>query len=228
MYPSYEDLVYINYTKETPILLEGFLGTDIVLWYGRIERQLVNYVEQAAKGKNYVYRDKLDEFLRLWRDNKIDASLNREPIDKLLAAASILAVDNWSLANYFRALRDQLKRLLASIEDVSQYMIPQQQAPGGLGGGGGGGGGLPFAPSFGPEKTTAGEPGPGLGGGLGGGGPAGAQGAGAPEVAAGPEATPPETSELTPEETPPPGEGEEEETPGTPPTGTRGPRRITV
>lgn len=99
-------------------MLEAYSGVDIVAWYGNIERQLINMENDYEAVKNGAYVDKIHTFLGTWRDNEISGSVNREVIEVLLAATSQLAVDPWKLANYFSNLRDQLRKLIASMEEL--------------------------------------------------------------------------------------------------------------
>lgn len=197
-YYDYETMGYIDWRRRQPETLhEAFSGTAIVAWSGKIERQLVNMLQDAEKGRNYVYADKIREFLKIWRANEITGSLNRETIEILKAASDILAVDQWDFAAYFGSLKDQLKVLIASEEQLPRGMEEPGNEP--MAGGGGGGGAPPMSPAFGPGE----EPPPGAEGGAGGMPPAGAGG------------EPPPGEEGAPEgEEPLPGE---EEAPGAAP-----------
>ena len=113
-YHDYESFGCLDFNQRDPILLEAYSGTAIVQWYGNIERQLGRLLDDAEKGRNWPYADKVREFLRIWRDNEITGSLNRETLDILKSAADVLAVDSWNLKNYFSNLRDQLRKLIAS------------------------------------------------------------------------------------------------------------------
>jgi hypothetical protein len=97
---------------------EAYKGQDIVQWQGRIERQLTGFIADAERDSNFGYGDKLREFLRVWRDNAYTGSINIETTEVLLAATDMLAVDTWRLASYFGSLRDQLRRLKASTEEL--------------------------------------------------------------------------------------------------------------
>lgn len=182
-YYDYESMGYINWAIRHPEvfdLCEAFSGTAVVAWSGKIERQLVNLLQDAEKGRNYVYADKLREFLKIWRANEITGSINRETIEILKAAADILAVDQWDMSAYFGSLKDQLKVLIASEEQLPRGMEEPGNEPM-AGGGGGGGGAPPMSPAFGPGEEAPPE---GGAGGAGGGAmpPAapGAEGAGVP------------------------------------------------
>jgi hypothetical protein len=115
---SYEDLAYISQRRYDCRLLEAYRGTDIVSWHGMIERQLVGMLQDAEAGGNSPNADKLREFLKTWRDNPISGSINVEDLDTLLAATSQLAVDNWKLSTYFIGLRDNLRKIIASEEEM--------------------------------------------------------------------------------------------------------------
>jgi hypothetical protein len=190
---DYESMGYLNFRLKKPYILEAYAGTEIVKWHGRIERQLVNLLTDAEKGRNYTYADKLREFLKIWRANEITGSINRETLEVLKAASDVLSVDTWDMAAYFGSLRDQLRVLIASEEQLPRSAdMGNEPMAGGMGGGAGG---PPMAPSFGPEEAP-----PGGEGGAGGqppGGPGGPEGQGAPGEAG-----------AMPREEPLPGEGE--------------------
>lgn len=162
---DYESMGYLDFRKPRAELVEAFAGTAIVSWHGKIERQLVNLLNDAEKGRNYTYADKLREFLKIWRANEISGSINRETLEVLKSAADILSVDQWDMAAYFGSLKDQLRILIASEEQLPRGMEEPGNDPM-AGGGGGGAGGPPMSPSFGPGEET---PGAGGGGGVGGG-----------------------------------------------------------
>jgi hypothetical protein len=195
---DYESMGCLDFSAYRADIMEGFAGTSVVQWQGKIERQLMNMLDEVEKGRNYAYADKVREFLKIWRANEITGSINRETLEVLKSGADILAVDQWTLNKYFSSLRDQLKVLIASEEQLPRGMEDTGNEPM-AGGGGGGMGGPPMAPSFGPQEEPP-------GGGGGGAPPAmpGAPGAGGPE--GGPEggAEPPPGGE----EGTPPGEGE--------------------
>jgi hypothetical protein len=154
--------------------MESFNGTSVVAWQGKIERQLVNLLNDSEKGKNFSYADKLREFLKIWRANEITGSINRETLEILKSAADILSVDQWDMSAYFSSLKDQLKVLIASEEQLPRGMYTE---PGNdpYAGGGHGGGAPPMSPSFGAEeKPPGGEAGAGGGGEAGAGGGPGA------------------------------------------------------
>lgn len=146
---SYEDLGYRPPVK--PAVCEAYRGTDIVDWHGRIEKQLLDMIGDYEKARNSNYADKLKAFLEIWRENKLDGSINVEDIDSLYAASHPLATDEWDPQNYFMNLRSSLRRLKASEEELPR-MNPNDAPPPG------GGGGMPGG-MFGGEE----EPGGALG-----------------------------------------------------------------
>ena len=207
MFHDYESFGCLDFSIRRPDLCEAFSGTAIVAWHGKIERQLVNLLADAEKGRNFPYADKIREFLKIWRANEITGSINRETIEILKSAADILSVDQWNMAAYFGSLKDQLKVLIASEEQLPRGMEEPGNEP--MAGGGGGGGAPPMAPSFGAEDEKPGGD-TGMSGGGGGGSPMppapGEEGAGA----LGPDGQP-LPGGVGPEGQPPPGE---EEAPG--------------
>jgi hypothetical protein len=158
-YHDYESMGrQLDFSQRDAALLEAYSGTSIVQWYGNIERQLSGLLDDAEKGRNWVYADKVREFLRVWRDNEITGSLNRETLDILKSASDMLAVDPWNLKNYFSNLRDQLRKLVASEEELPRDMDMNANDPmKGGGGGGGGRGAPPMSPDFGPQDDAPGE-----------------------------------------------------------------------
>lgn len=125
-------------------------------WHDNIERQLTRMLEENEASRNYIYADKIREFLRLWRENVIEGSMNVDTIKPLEAAANMLAVDPWNLGNYFSNIRSQLRKLLASEEELPRVSTEPNDKMGGPGAGAPGGSMPPLSPEFGPEK---GEPG---------------------------------------------------------------------
>jgi len=141
---------YTDWDYPVRFIAEDYKGVDIVRWYGTIESQLVKMLESADSKKNRVYSDKINEFLKIWRSNPITGSINIETIKPLGVAASILAVDNWDHATYFRSLRDSLNMVIASEEQLPRGGDPSQNDKmRGLGGGLGSGG--VNNPAYGPE-----------------------------------------------------------------------------
>lgn len=206
-YHDYESLGFLDWKLRHPEIMEAFQGTAIVGWYGKIEGQLVNMLNDAEKGRNFTYADKLREFLKIWRANEITGSINRETLEILKGASDILAVDQWNFNAYFRSLRDQLKVLIASEEQLPRGMEEPGNAP--MAGGGGGGGAPPMSPAFGAEENA-----PGGEGGAGGlpEMPGGGEAGGLPGAEPGAEGQPGEVP--APGEKPKPGE---EEAPGAEP-----------
>lgn len=172
---DYETWGHLDFSQER--LCEAYSGSDIVQWYGRIERQLRRMLDEAEQGRNYPAEAKLRGFLKIWRDNQITGSINIENITPLEAASDILSLDNnTSLSSYFGSLRDSLRKLIASEEE-----LPRDADMGNEPLAGGGGGGPPMAPDFGPEgeippgEEGDGQPPPDMP-------PPGAEGAGGPEA----------------------------------------------
>lgn len=156
-YHDYESFGCLDFNQRDCALLEAYSGTAIVQWYGNIERQLGRLLDDAEKGRNWPYADKVREFLRIWRDNEITGSLNRETLDILKSASDVLAVDSWNLKNYFSNLRDQLRKLVASEEELPRDLDMNANDP--MKGGGGGRGAPPMSPDFGPQDgAPGGEP----------------------------------------------------------------------
>lgn len=153
-------------------LLEVYSGQAVVAWQGRIERQLLKSIGEYEAAKNSAYVDKLREYLKVWRDNTLSGSINVEVVHALLTATEMLSVDGWKLQNYFSNLRDELRRLQASVEELpaqppeEEYDAMRQAA----------GAAAPSQP-FGSEETpTSGtEPQPGSEPPAGGAAPEGAQ-----------------------------------------------------
>lgn len=116
-------------------MLESYSGSSIVRWYGNIEKQILDFISKYEQGRNQVYVTKLQNFLQTWRQFPLDGGINRETLDPLQVACSTLGVDPWQCANYFISLRDSIKELIASEEELprGEYSAPK---------GGGGGGGL--------------------------------------------------------------------------------------
>ncbi len=110
---------------------EAYKGTAIVGWQGRIERQLQDFVSENTEARNYEYADKLRAFLELWRQNSLNGSLNVETIETLLAATQVSAVDTWRYQGYFSNLRDQLRKLKASVEELplTDRVDPSMRGP---------------------------------------------------------------------------------------------------
>jgi len=185
---------------------EAYEGTKIVQWYGNIERQLSKMLEENEAARNFVYADKLRTFLKTWRENEITGSMNRETLQILKAATEQLAVEPWNLGNYFSNLRDAVRKLLASEEQMPRVATQPGDKMGGPGGGSPGASMPPLSPEFGPDETPPG------------GGPAGAGGP-TPEMG-GPEEPRPGEEAAAAAAGEPGAEEEEEE----PPPGARPPR----
>ena len=157
-YHDYESYGVLSELPEQVELLEAFSGQSIVAWYGNIERQIGSMIQRYEAGRNFQYADKLRAFLTTWRDNVITGSINREVLDPIQSAANMLSVDGWKLSNYFSNLRDQVRKLVASEEELPRTGEPvQPSAPSGAPMGGMPAGGPPA--DFGPEATPPGQPG---------------------------------------------------------------------
>lgn len=124
IYTDYESCGYFNHPYLISVL-EAYSGTSIVAWYGNIERQLVGMEDEYKSIKNQEYADKIHTFLLTWRDNPIPGSINVEVLQVLEAACAQNAVDPWKLANYFSNLRDQMRKLIASQEELPLDTQPQ-------------------------------------------------------------------------------------------------------
>lgn len=156
---SYED--WGRAPQQEFYLPEAYTGTAIVQWYGNIERQLTRMLEENEASRNFVYADKIRQFIKTWRENEVTGSLNRDTLQILKTATEQLSVDSWNLANYFSNLRDQLRKLLASEEQLPRTDSDIDSKMGGPGGGSSGGSMPPLSPEFGPEKDMpGGMPGP--------------------------------------------------------------------
>ena len=105
-------------------LTEAYKGTDLVGWHGKIERHLNELREKYDSQKNRDQADKIAEFLRMWRAHPITGSINIEDITPLEASASTLAVDKWKLSGYFTALRDRLRAIIASAQELPDGAEP--------------------------------------------------------------------------------------------------------
>jgi hypothetical protein len=138
---------------------EAYDGTKIVQWYGNIERQLTRMLEENEAARNFVYADKLRTYLKTWRENEITGSMNRETLQILKAATEQLAVEPWNLGNYFSNLRDQIRKLVASEEQLPRVATEPGEKMAGPGAGAPSGATPPLAPEFGPEEKP-----PGMGG----------------------------------------------------------------
>ena len=147
-------------------------------------------VDRYESARNYAYTAKLRAFLNQWRAYKISGSINRETLDPLESAADMLGVDNWKLNNFFSNLRDQLRRLIASEEQLPRDMQTKANAGGPAPGiGGGGPPSSDFGPEGGPEGGAPGGP-DGAPGGAEGGPPPEGGAPGGPEGGAPPDGAP--------------------------------------
>jgi hypothetical protein len=126
-FSDYEDVGYLS-LKPFPKIAEAFRGSDIVVWHGTIERQLVDLVEKYRSEKNTPDASKVDQFLQTWRAHKITGSLNIDEIIPLETASAQLAVDVWKSATYFGSLRDRLRQIIASEQELPRITV-QPKAP---------------------------------------------------------------------------------------------------
>jgi len=152
---TYEDMEFnrMQAATRTPVLLEGYSGVKIVQWAGQIERQMQQMLKEQETANNWPYADKIRKYLEIWRSNEITGSLNRETLEVLQSPLELMAVDDWSLANYFSNLRDRLRTLIASEEELPRDLDASAgEEP--LRGGSGGRGAPPLNPSFGPEDDA--------------------------------------------------------------------------
>lgn len=118
---SYDDIAFLAESLRavhTVPLLEVYSGESMVRWHGSIERQLQAMLSLYERAKNHAYTDKLRAIIRVWRRYPLSGSINVEDVATLEAAVEVLAVDNWQLANYFSNLRDSLRGVLASEEEL--------------------------------------------------------------------------------------------------------------
>lgn len=97
---------------------EAFSGTSVVAWQGRIERQLGDMINEYEESNNPGYVDKLRAILNAWRANPLTGSVNVETVQALLGPIELAAVDSWKLQDYFSKLKDSLKVLTASLEEL--------------------------------------------------------------------------------------------------------------
>jgi hypothetical protein len=193
-FTDYESMGRIHLLENVePVVQEAYSGQSIVNWYGNIETQLQAKLDDQEASRNYENADRLRAFLNTWRENEITGSISIDSIEPLKAAAEQQASAKWNMRNYFSSLRNQLRKLVASEEELPRG------TEGGLdpmsgGGGGSMGGAPPMSPDFGPEESAPGD----LEGALGGegmppeGGPEGEPGAPAGEEGLPPEGGKPE------------------------------------
>jgi hypothetical protein len=147
------DFGSMQFDQRRPDLLEAFSGTSIVAWQGRIERQLHDLINEYEEANNPVYVDKLRAILQHWKTNQLTGSVNVETIDSLVGPVELAAADSWKLQDYFSKLKDSLKVLHASLEELPPGPEPQpagmerNMMPSG-------GGDLPPISDFGPDKDA--------------------------------------------------------------------------
>lgn len=135
-YADYESFGVASLLDDRPELVEAYSGAEVVRWHGHIERQLDKMVQRYEEQRNTAYAEKIRAFLNTWRTYQITGSLNRETLDPLESAANILSVDGWKLQNFFGNLRDQLRALVASEEELPRDAQGggETPPPGGMGG----------------------------------------------------------------------------------------------
>jgi hypothetical protein len=115
----YETIIWHEARRAAyPPVLEALRGTQVVEWYGRIERQLVDMVNRFQTSRNFDSKAKAQAYLDIWRQNQLTGSINVDTINALLSAADILGVDSWGESNYFASLRDKLRMLKAGQEEL--------------------------------------------------------------------------------------------------------------
>ncbi len=163
MIHSYEDMGVTFAAEDRPPLLEAYSGEQIVAWWGNIERQLQRMIDKYEDSRNSAYVDKLRAYLQTWRENQISGSINRETLDPIESSANLLSVDSWKLNNYFGNLRDQIRKLIASEEQLPRTPSPADRKPPRPSGGpppssfGPGAGGEEDAPPPGDEPDEGGD-----------------------------------------------------------------------
>ena len=166
---DYESLGHLHEKQRfTGFLPEAFSGSSIVSWYGQIENQLQGKLDDQEASRNFENADRIRAFLNTWRENEITGAINVEQLGPLKAAAEQQASAKWPLRSYFSSLRNQLRKLIASEEELPRGVDTDQINP--MSGGGLGRGAPPMSPDFGPDKEaptdleggeTGLEPGPG-------------------------------------------------------------------
>lgn len=112
--------------KHKKFFAEAYKGSDIVGWWGGIERQLVGMLDRYEQDKSYTEADKVRTFLEVWRGHKLTGSISAEDVQALADGSSILAVDKWKAADYFSSLRDSLRKIQASEEELPRIGPPQE------------------------------------------------------------------------------------------------------
>jgi len=156
---DYESLAYMGRPTHCPIW-EAWRGTDIVRWFGQIERQLEDKLKEMEASRNFDYAGRIRKYLEIWRSNEITGSINRETLEVLKAPLEVMAIESWSQADYFGNLRDRLRTLIAAEEELPRGTEMDTGGEPMGGGGAGGRGAPPLSPSFGPEDEAPGEPNP--------------------------------------------------------------------
>jgi hypothetical protein len=130
---SYESLAHIQWSTYLP---EAFSGGDIAVWQGNIERTLQDMMAKAKDADNGTYARLLNKFLGKWTANKITGSLNIETLRALEDSADWACELPWDLKNFFSALRDRLRKLIATVgEELPMLPAAKPNEPGAAGGG---------------------------------------------------------------------------------------------
>ena len=152
---DYESFVTMPvWENQLPPLVEAYGGASIVAWFGMIEDQLQRMLDDQEAARNFENADRIRAFLNTWREHEITGSINIEQIDPLKSAAEQQAAVKWPMRNYFSSLRNQLRKLIASEEELPRGMDQGQIDPmsAGLGRGA-----PPMSPDFGPEEEAPGD-----------------------------------------------------------------------
>jgi hypothetical protein len=152
---DYESMSTVGQAENLqPVLLEAYSGASIVAWYGTIEDQLQRMLDDQEASRNFENADRIRAFLNTWRDNAITGSINIDELEPLKAASEQQASAKWPMRNYFSSLRNQLRKLIASEEELPRGIDTNQVDPmaGGLGRGA-----PPMSPDFGPEEEAPGD-----------------------------------------------------------------------
>lgn len=118
---NYQDLAFLQESVRVLHMVplnEVYSGESLVRWHGSIERQLQSMLTLYERAKNHSYTDKLRAMLTVWRRYPLTGSINTEDVQALESAVEVLAVDSWQLNNYFSNLRDSLRSITASEEEL--------------------------------------------------------------------------------------------------------------
>lgn len=122
MIKHYEDLMFRKPIAAEPAhierLGEAYRAADMVTWYGRIERQIADMLDAARDDNNEQSIDFLRTIHGKWVDHPIDANMNIEDLEALETAVAWPAKLEWQHKNYFSVLKDQLRRVIASTQEL--------------------------------------------------------------------------------------------------------------